>query len=77
MSKDTNPSRAEAKLAALSKLLGDEKIDPLTLNPSEKGQHKTSPAERRRLIAQGLRKRRNDVLYAMLTNPRSPMGESR
>lgn len=65
------------KKEALALLLADDKREPLALNPSEKGHAKLTPAEHRRLIAQGLRKRRNDVLYAMLTMAHSPMGESR
>lgn len=76
-SKDSNKSRAEAKAKALAKRLGDEKRLPLSLNPSERGNLKLSPSERRTLIAQGLRKRRNDALFALLTMPGSPMGESR
>jgi hypothetical protein len=79
MSKDTNQSRAEAKAALLSKLLGDEKRQPLSLNPSEKGQFKKTAAEHKLSVVQGLRKRRNDILYALLSNAGadSPMGVSR
>jgi hypothetical protein len=51
----------------------------MTLNPSERGTgaRRLTPAEHRMLIAQGLRKRRNDLLYALITGAASPMGESR
>lgn len=64
------------KKAVLAALLADDERNPLALNPSERG-HKLTPAERRRLIAAGLRKRRNDALYAALVDPKSPVGESR
>jgi hypothetical protein len=67
------------KKAALALLLAADKREPLSLNPVE-GRGKSpryTPAEHRRLIAQGLRHRRNDVLYALLTMAGSPVGESR
>lgn len=77
--KDTNKSRARARAAALAKLIGAEARTPLTLNPSEKGQFKKTAAEHKLAVMQGLRKRRNDILYALLSGAgaSSPMGESR
>ena len=79
MSKDSNKSRAEAKTKALAKLLGDEKRRPLSLNPSEKGEFRKTAAEHKMAVVQGLRKRRNDILFALLTGAgsSSPMGVSR
>jgi len=51
----------------------------LSLNPSEKGEFKKTAAEHKLAVAQGLRKRRNDILYALLAGAgaSSPMGVSR
>lgn len=78
-SKDTNKSRAESKAKALARLLGAETRTPLTLNPSEKGQFKKTAAEHKLAVMQGLRKRRNDILFALLSGAgaSSPMGSSR
>jgi len=74
----TPPSPPSAKARALAKLLlGGEGRKPLTLNPSEAGEFRKTAAEHKLAVAQGLRKRRNDALYALLTSARSPMGESR
>jgi hypothetical protein len=70
---------AKSKAALLALLLAGDKREPLPLNPVE-GRGKAprlTPAEHRRLIAQGSRKRRNDLLYALLTRASSPLGESR
>ena len=77
--RDTNKSRARAKAAALIKLLGAEERIPLSLNPSEKGQFKKTAAEHKLAIMQGNRKRRNDILYALLSGAGadSPMGARR
>lgn len=75
--KDSNKSRAASKAAALAKLLGAVKRDPLSLNPSEKGQFRKTAAEHHMAVVQGLRKRRNDILFNLLTSAASPMGTSR
>ena len=77
--KDTNKSRAEAKARALAKLLWDEKRVPLTLNPSERRPFNKTAAEHKLAVMQGNRKRRNDILFALLTGAgsSSPMGASR
>lgn len=77
--KDTNQSRAEAKAVALAKLLGDVKRQPLSLNPSEAGALKQTAEEHKLAVVQGLRKRRNDALFALLSQAAasSPMGVSR
>jgi hypothetical protein len=70
---------AKDKATLLALLLQPDKREPLPLNPVE-GRGKSprlTPAEHRRLIGQGLRKRRNDALYALLTTAASPLGESR
>lgn len=74
---DTNKSRARAKALLLMKLLGEEKRLPLGLNPSEKGAFKKTAAEHKLAVGQGTRKRRNDILYALLSSALSPMGTSR
>jgi len=75
-SKKGRPSTKEALLALL---LEGEARKPLTLNPSEAGEFRKTAAEHKLAVAQGLRKRRNDLLYALLSQagPTSPMGESR
>jgi hypothetical protein len=79
MSKRKAALSAKDKKALLALLLAGDKREPLSLNPVE-GRGKSpryTPAEHRRLIGQGLRKRRNDALYALLTGAGSPLGESR
>jgi hypothetical protein len=77
--KDSNKSRAAARAAALAKLLGDEARTPLTLNPSEKRPFNKTAAEHKLAVMQGNRKRRNDILFALLSGAgsSSPMGASR
>ena len=64
MAKTAKLSPAQQKALAL--LLAKDKREPLPLNPVEgKSSRRLTPAEHKRLIAQGLRKRRNDALYAL------------